>query len=137
MGPASGCVLVSISAARKKQWLTGCIRHNLIDLLLGRNMNTSPLRAIYGVIFALAMLSLASPSSAQQKTDPAPQQAPALSQPQPPAIPAQAAPPVQAPALSAAVPSASAPAASDATATPADAGSRSLKSTAPALRELS
>jgi biopolymer transport protein ExbB len=98
-------------------------------------MNTSPLRATYGVIFALAMLSLASPSSAQQKTAPALQQAPALSQPQPPAIPAQAAPPVQAP--SAVVPSASAPAASDATATPADGGSRSLKSTAPALRELS
>jgi len=100
-------------------------------------MNTSPLRATYGVIFALAMLSLASPSSAQQKTDPAPQQAPALSQQQPPAIQAQAAPPVQAPAPSAVVPSASAPAASDATATPADGGSRSLKSTAPALRELS
>ena len=89
------------------------------------------------MIFALAMLSLASPSSAQQKMDPAPQQAPALSQQQPPAIPAQAAPPVQAPAPSAVVPSASAPAASDATATPADGGSRSLKSTAPALRELS
>src|SRR6266403_4528596 len=106
-------------------------------MVLGRNMHTSPVRAAFGVIFALAMLSLASPSSAQQKTDPAPRQASALSQPQPPAIPAQAAPPVQAPAPSAAVPSASAPAASDATATPADAGSRSLKSTAPALRELS
>jgi biopolymer transport protein ExbB len=96
-------------------------------------MNTSPLRAAYGVILALAMLSLAAPSSAQQKTVPVPQQGPALSQPQPPATPAQAAPPVQAPAL---VPSASAPAASDATATSAD-GSRSLKSTVPALRELS
>src|SRR6266404_9184519 len=61
-------------------------------------MNTSPLRAACCVIFALAMLSLASP---------------------------------------AAVPSASAPAASEATATPADGGARSLKSTAPALRELS
>jgi biopolymer transport protein ExbB len=98
-------------------------------------MNTSPLRAAYGVIFALAMLLPASPSSAQQKTAPAPSQAPALSQP--PAFPAQAAPPVQAPVPSAVVPSASAPAASDATATPADGGSRSLKSTAPALRELS
>jgi biopolymer transport protein ExbB len=95
-------------------------------------MNTSPLRAAYGVTFVLAMLSLAAPSSAQQKTAPAPQQGPALSQPQPPATPAQAAPPVP-PAL---VPSASAPAASDATAIPAD-GSRSLKSTVPALRELS
>jgi biopolymer transport protein ExbB len=137
MGPASGRVLVSISAARKKQWLTGCIRHNLIDLLLGRNMNTSPLRAIYGVIFALAMLLLASPSSAQQKTAPVPQQAPALSQPQPPAIPAQAASPLQAPAPSAAAQSAPAPVASDATATPADGGSRSLKATALAPRELS
>ena len=97
-------------------------------------MNTSPLRAAYGVIFALAMLSLASPSSAQQKAAPASPQAPALSQPQP-LIPAQAARPVQAPTPSAAVPSASAPAASDAT--PADGGGRSLKSSAPALRELS
>jgi biopolymer transport protein ExbB len=88
------------------------------------------------VIFVLAMLSLAAPSSAQQKTAPAPQQGPALSQPQPPATPAQAAPPVQAPVPPALVPSASAPAASDATAIPAD-GSRSLKSTVPALRELS
>ncbi len=98
-------------------------------------MNTSPLRATCCVIFALAMLSLASPSSAQQKTAPAPQQAPALSQP--PAIPAQAAPPAQAPAPSAVGASAPAPAASDATATPADGGARSLKSTVPALRELS
>src|SRR6266404_9828438 len=98
-------------------------------------MNTSPLRAACCVIFALAMLSLASPSSAQQKTAPAPQQAPALSQP--PAIPAQAAPPAQAPAPSAVGASAPAPAASDATATPADGGARSLKSTVPALRELS
>src|SRR5207302_1382045 len=52
-----------------------------------------------------------------------------------PLIPAQAARPVQAPTPSAAVPSASAPAASDAT--PADGGGRSLKSSAPALRELS
>src|SRR6476646_9369429 len=101
-------------------------------------MNTSPLRAIfYGVIFALAMLLLASPSSAQQKTAPAPQQAPALSQPQPPAIPAQAASPLHAPAPSAAAQSAPVPVASDATATPADGGSRSLKATAPAPRELS
>jgi biopolymer transport protein ExbB len=97
-------------------------------------MNMSPFREISGLILALAMLSLASPSSAQQKAAPAPQQAPALSQM--PAIPAQAAPPMQAPAPSAIVPSAPTPAAADATATPTD-GARSLKSTTVALRELS
>jgi biopolymer transport protein ExbB len=86
-------------------------------------MNKSRFRAAFAVIFALAMLSLASPSSAQQNAAPL-QQSPALSQPAP------------VPAPSAAVPSASAPATSDATATPAD-GSRSLKSTTVALRELS
>src|SRR5216684_9284370 len=90
-------------------------------------MNRSTFRAAFGVMFALAMLSLASPSSAQQKTPPAPQQPPALSQSQPPA---------QAPAPSVAAQPAPTPAASDATATPAD-GSRSLKSTTVALRELS
>ena len=99
-------------------------------------MNMSPFRAAFGVMFALAMLSLASPSSAQQKTPPAPQQPPALSQSQPPAFSAQAAPPAQAPAPSVAAQPAATPAASDATATPAD-GSRSLKSTTVALRELS
>ena len=94
----------------------------------------SPFRAISGLIFALAMLSLAAPSSAQQKAAPAPQQAPALSQV--PAIPAQAGPPMQAPAPSAVVPSSPTPAAADATATPTD-GARSLKSTTVALRELS
>jgi len=94
-------------------------------------MNTSPFRATSAVILALAMLSLASPSSAQQKTAPAPQ-VPALSQS--PATSTQASP-VQAPAPSAIVPSA--PATSDATAAPADGGSRPLKSTAVALRELS
>jgi biopolymer transport protein ExbB len=84
-------------------------------------MNTAPSRATYAVILALAMLSLVSPSSAQQKTVPAPQQAPVMSQPA--AVPAQAAPSV--------------PAAAEASAAPADGGSRSLKSTAPALRELS
>jgi biopolymer transport protein ExbB len=87
-------------------------------------MNMSPSRATLAVILGLAMLSLASPSSAQQNTAPL-QKVPALSQP------------VPAPAPSAAVPSAPAPAASEATATPADAGSRSLKSTTVALRELS
>jgi biopolymer transport protein ExbB len=98
-------------------------------------MNTSLLRAANGVIFALAMLSLASPSSAQQKTPPAPQQPPALSQSRPPALPAQA-PPAQAAAPSVAAQPAATPAASEATATSAD-GSRSLKSTTVALRELS
>jgi biopolymer transport protein ExbB len=97
-------------------------------------MNMSPFREISGLVLALAMLSLASPSSAQQKAAPAPQQAPALSQM--PAIPAQAAPPMQAPAPSAIVPSTPTPAAADATATPTD-GARSLKSTTVALRELS
>jgi biopolymer transport protein ExbB len=89
------------------------------------------------VILALAIILLASPSSAQQKAAPAPQQAPALSQPS--AVPTQAAPAVQAPAPSAAVAPSSAvapPGAPDPSAASAD-GSRPLKSTAPALRELS
>jgi biopolymer transport protein ExbB len=89
------------------------------------------------VILALAMILLASPSSAQQKAAPAPQQAPALSQPS--AVPTQAAPAVQAPAPSAAVAPSTAvapPGAPDPSAASAD-GSRPLKSTAPALRELS
>jgi biopolymer transport protein ExbB len=105
---------------------------------MARTMNNTPLRATSGVILALAIILLASPSSAQQKAAPAPQQAPALSQPS--AVPTQAAPAVQAPAPSAAVASSTAvtpPAAPDASAaSPAD-GSRPLKSTAPALRELS
>src|SRR5437667_11231426 len=101
----------------------GCMRHKLNDSLLDRSMNMSPFRATFSVIFALTMLSLASPSSAQQNAAPL-QQSPALSQPAP------------VPAPSAAVPSAPTPAPSDATATPAD-GSRSLKSTTVALRELS
>src|SRR5258708_5107201 len=86
-------------------------------------MNISALRATFGVIVALALLSLAPSSSVQQNAAPL-QQAPGLSQP------------AQAPAPSAA-PSAAAPAASDPTATPADGGSRPLKSTTVALRELS
>ena len=81
-------------------------------------MNMSTFRATFAVIFALATLSLASPSSAQQNAAPL-QQSPALSQPA---------------ASSAAVPSPT-PTASDATVTPD--GSRSLKSTTVALRELS
>jgi biopolymer transport protein ExbB len=85
-------------------------------------MNKSPYRAGFAVIAALAMLSLASPGSAQQKATPESQQAPPASQPA--VIPGQA---VVQPA----------PAASDMTATPADSVSRPLKSTAVALRELS
>jgi biopolymer transport protein ExbB len=74
----------------------------------------------YAVIVALAILSLASPSLAQQQL---------------PTGPAQTASPVQAPAApSAAAP---APAVPDATATLADGGNRSVKSTAVTLRELS
>src|SRR5437899_5599317 len=102
----------------------GCMHHKLNDSLLDRSMNMSPFRATFAVIFALTMLSLASPSSAQQNAAPL-QQSPALSQSAP------------VPAPSAAVPSAPTPAAdATATATPAD-GSRSLKSTTVALRELS
>ena len=90
-------------------------------------MNTSPFRTICRAVFALAMLSLAQPSFAQQKAAPAAPQAPASSQP--PAVAAQA------PALVAAVQSAPA-ADTDAAATPPD-SSRSLKSTTMTLRELS
>jgi biopolymer transport protein ExbB len=86
-------------------------------------MSISPFRATYGLILALAMLSLASPSSAQQQLPTSPA--------------AQAASPVQAPAPSAVVPSAPLPAASDATAAPADGGSKPPKSAAATLRELS
>ncbi len=85
-------------------------------------MNILPIRMAFAVTFALAMLSLTSPSSAQQNTAPL-QQAPALSQS------------AQAPAPSAAAPPAATPDAF-AAATPAD-GSRPLKSTTVALRELS
>ncbi len=64
-------------------------------------MNTSPFRAACAVMSALAVLSLASPSSAQQNAAPAAQQAPAPSQPA--AVPAQAAPAPQVPAPSAAL----------------------------------
>jgi biopolymer transport protein ExbB len=90
-------------------------------------MNTSSFRAIYHVLFALATLVLAQPSFAQQKAAPSPQQAPASSQP--------SVAPVQAPASAAAVQPAPA-AEAEVTPPPAD-GSRSLKSTTVALRELS
>ena len=98
-------------------------------------MKSSPFQAILAVMSALAMLSLASPSSAQQKAAPAPVPGPALSQPQQPAIPPQAAPAAQAPAPWAAAPAAAAPTVSEAATSSGD--SRSLKSTAVALRELS
>jgi biopolymer transport protein ExbB len=70
------------------------------DPLLDRNMNSLLLRATYGVISALAILLLASPSFAQQQNAaPAAQQAPALSQSA--TVPAQGAPAMQAPAPSA------------------------------------
>jgi biopolymer transport protein ExbB len=78
-------------------------------------MNTSPFRAI--LIFALAMLPLASPTSAQQQL---------------PTSPVQAA----APAPAAVAPSVAAAAAPDVSATSVE-GGRPLKSTAVALRELS
>src|SRR5258706_13521372 len=80
-------------------------------------------------------LPLAPPSAAQQKPRLVPQHPPALSQSKPPALSVQAAPPSQAPAPAVAAQSAPTPAASDATAAPD--GSRSLKSTTVALRELS
>ena len=77
-------------------------------------MNKKPYRATIAVMSALAILSLASPSSAQQAAAPTAQQVPA----QPPSA------------------AAASPAASDATAA-ADAGSRPLKSVTAGLRELS
>jgi biopolymer transport protein ExbB len=88
-------------------------------------MNTSHFRAIYRVLFALAVLSLTQPSFAQQKAAPTPPQAPVVSQP--------AAAPVQAPVVAV---QPTPPAAANATATPAD-DSRSPKSPAVVLRELS
>ena len=88
----------------------------------------------FAVFVALAMLSLAQPSLAQQNAAPAPPRAPVTSQapvasPPPSVVPAPAAPP-------AAVQSAPTPPAADLSAAPADSG-RSLKSTATALHELS
>jgi biopolymer transport protein ExbB len=87
-------------------------------------MKLSPFRATSGLIFALAMLALASPSSAQQKMAPAAPSAPAVAQ-------AQAG--SQAPPAPSAVP---APA-SDATATPPEREGKLLKAAAAELRELS
>jgi biopolymer transport protein ExbB len=90
-------------------------------------MKTSSLRATYRVSFALAMLWLTQPCFAQQNAAPAAPHAPASSEP--PAVAAQAAAPV-----ATVQPAPAAPA--DAAATPTD-SSRSLKSTAAALHDLS
>jgi biopolymer transport protein ExbB len=95
-------------------------------------MNMSSYRATFAVISALAMLSPATSSFAQQQPVPAAEQAPVLSPS--PVVPAQAAQPVQAAAPSAA--GQSMPAPGDVSAAPVD-GGRSLKSTTVALRELS
>src|SRR5947209_3095828 len=102
------------------------------DPVLDQTMHTSPSRATQAVIFALAMLSLAPPSWAQQAA--APQQAPALSQAA--AVPAQAVRGTEAPEASAVAPSVPEPPASEgAVTTPGDGGSRPLKSTTAGLRE--
>jgi biopolymer transport protein ExbB len=102
-------------------------------------MNVSRFGATCGLIPVLAMLSLASPSFAQQKAAPTPAaQTPAVPQPlaaQPPVVQTPAAPVAQSPAP--------APVAQPAPASPAPetatslSGSRSLKAEAAALRELS
>jgi biopolymer transport protein ExbB len=97
-------------------------------------MNALTFRAICPLIVALAMLSLASPALAQQKTAPAPQ-APAQTAPVP-FVPAQAAPAPAPPPVVQPAPAA-APVAMDVSAAPADSGGKSLKSTTVTLRELS
>ena len=97
-----------------------------------KNMSLSRVM-IFAVISALAMLSLAAPSSAQQGAAPAApsavQQAPAVSQA--PAVPAQATQPAQPTATAA-------PAAPlDAAGTPVEREGRLLKTAAAELRELS
>jgi biopolymer transport protein ExbB len=87
--------------------------------------NSRAVRAVRGLILALAMLSMVQPSLAQQKMAPGPQQAPVTWPSQ--LAPAQAVSPS---------PAAVQPVATDAAATPAD-SSRSLKSTTVVLRELS
>jgi biopolymer transport protein ExbB len=95
-------------------------------------MNVSRFGAICGVILALAMLSPASPSFAQQKIAPAPAaQTPAVSQP---VVQAPAAPVAQAPAPVVAEPASPAP---ETATSLSNSGSRSLKAEAAALRELS
>jgi biopolymer transport protein ExbB len=98
-------------------------------------MNVSVFRATRGVILALAMLSPACPSFAQQKMAPAAAaQAPAV--PQAPAVQAPVPPAVQAPPPAAA-PLAPASPAPEAATSLSSSGSRSLKAEAVGLRELS
>jgi len=94
-------------------------------------MKSTCLKAVRAVAFALAVMSLMSAQqlSAQQAASP-PREVPAQSQPAADPTPA-------APAGQAQAPLAAAPSGSDAAANPADGGSRSLKSTTAALRELS
>jgi biopolymer transport protein ExbB len=118
--------------------MNDCMLSPPSDPPLGRHMNAKPVRAIHAVIFAVAMLVLAPPSSAQQSSaqqssaqqSTAAQQAPAASQPA--AVPTQAAPTTP-PAVAPAVP---APAATDTSTASAD-GARPLKSTIVVPRELS
>jgi len=105
-------------------------------------MKMSPFRAACSVVFALAVLSLPSPSHAQQHTTPS--AAPALPQSQTVPAPVQTAPSAQPPAPSATAPSAvpaavspaPTPAPVDATA-PSAAEGRPLKTTAPVPHEMS
>jgi biopolymer transport protein ExbB len=92
-------------------------------------MNMSFSRATLATISALAMLTLAAPSSAQQGMNPAAPSAPAVSQA--PTAPVQSAQPAQA------TPPAAATAPSDGTATTAERESKSLKAAAAELKELS
>jgi biopolymer transport protein ExbB len=95
----------------------------------GLNMNPSPFRATCRVMLALAMLSMAAPSSAQQAAAPA-QQSPASSQP--------AAPPAQPPVPPVVTASPAAPVTSDAAAlAAADTAGKPLKTVTGGLRELS
>jgi biopolymer transport protein ExbB len=91
-------------------------------------MNSASFRAIFTVFVSLAGLASPLPSSAQQMTAPAAQQAPALTPPQGiPAQAAQAASPVAAPT----------PTLTASEASPVDGANRPLKSSTVALRELS
>ncbi|THD70896.1 MAG: tonB-system energizer ExbB [Bradyrhizobium sp.] len=99
-------------------------------------MNTLTFRATGSLIVALAVLASALPALAQQKTAPAPLQAPMSSQPSiAPVAPVPVVPAQATPAPAPAVQSAPAPA-MDVSATPADSG-KSPKSTPVTLRELS
>ncbi|MEH2627763.1 biopolymer transport protein ExbB [Bradyrhizobium sp. AZCC 1719] len=91
-----------------------------------KNMSLSRVK-LFAVMSALAILSLAAPSSAQQGTPPAASSAPAAQQ-APAVSPVPATPPQ--PAAAPAAPS-------DSTATPAERESKLLKSAAAELRELS